>query len=269
MSERVERVGVRSERVERVGARSEKGGVDKVNENDGWQRVSRRRGYQKMDVVSTKQGTRGGVNDTVSFFFTEFPKDFGAKEMWSVFDKFGRVQGVVIPNKRDKRGKRFGFIRFFDIRDPSFFATRLDNIIIGNQKLFVNLPRFQRGQWESKMKQPQQSNHNNHHIQRGNMGYRKPGTTFAQTVKSDETRRGGAEKPNVPGQFEFAHLHYNIDDSIIQKMNKAYVGQVSRSGTAYSVQEKLSMHGCFTVKATPLGANLVLFEAEDDEAITS
>lgn len=40
---------------------------------------------------------------------------------------------------------------------------------------------------------------------------------------------------------------------------------MTRSGTSYAVQEQLNKQGIFTVKATPLGANLVLFEAEDEE----
>lgn len=70
--------------------------------------------FKRIDGVR-KEG-RG--DDATSFFFTEFPDHYGAKDMWSVFQIFGRVFEVFIPNKRDKRGKRFGFVIFFEVSDP-------------------------------------------------------------------------------------------------------------------------------------------------------
>lgn len=35
---------------------------------------------------------------------------------------------------------------FFDVSDVDMLAIKLDNIFLGKQKLFVNLPRFQRPQ---------------------------------------------------------------------------------------------------------------------------
>lgn len=220
-----------------------------------------------MDVAS-KQG-RG--EETPSFFFTEFPDNYGAKEMWSVFMKYDHVCEVVIPNRRDKRGKRFGFARFLGVNDAQYFARRLDNIIIGTQKLFVNLPRFQRDVWRNKAEpfQPRVQKHQN--FSGRNPGFRVLGTSYAQATKKGSQRKNkerlGPKQKELPRQHEFDHQTFNVDDNIIQKMNKAYVGKVTRSGTSYAVQEELNKHGFFAVKATPLGANLVLLEAEDEEAI--
>jgi hypothetical protein len=65
-------------------------------------------------------------------------------ELWREFQKWGRVREVFIPNKRNKYGKRFGFVRFLDVKDPKSLETKLDNIKMNETKLHVNLPRFAR-----------------------------------------------------------------------------------------------------------------------------
>lgn len=70
------------------------------------------------DVARSKDSGKLLVEAVFSFYFTEFPDNLGAKEMWSVFQKYGMVVQVVIPNKKDKRAKRIGFVRFREVRDP-------------------------------------------------------------------------------------------------------------------------------------------------------
>lgn len=64
--------------------------------------------------------------------------------MYEVFDGYGSIDEVIIPKKLDIRGKRYGFVRFFNVEDDRLFAVKLGNIFIGRIKIFVNLPRFSR-----------------------------------------------------------------------------------------------------------------------------
>lgn len=64
--------------------------------------------------------------------------------MYEDFKLYGDIDGVVIPNKRDVRGMRYGFVRFFNVLSERMLATKLDNIFMGKRKLFVTIPRFQR-----------------------------------------------------------------------------------------------------------------------------
>lgn len=81
---------------------------------------------------------------TNSFFTTEFFEDYGAREMYDIFKEYGKVEELIIPMKREKRGKRYGFLKFQNIWDDKLFATKLDNIFIESKKLFANIPRFRR-----------------------------------------------------------------------------------------------------------------------------
>lgn len=104
-------------------------------EESGWKR-------ERMDTAWNVRG--GSSHREVSFFFTRFSEDHGAKEMLRIFSLYGKALEVVIPPKRDKLGRRLGFVRFMEVREPEFFATKLNNIIIGSTKLYVNIPRFSR-----------------------------------------------------------------------------------------------------------------------------
>ncbi|CAJ2645340.1 unnamed protein product [Trifolium pratense] len=67
--------------------------------------------------------------------------------MFKVFQHYGNIQEVVIPDKRNKLGRRFRFALFAHVYDEDRFGVELDNIIIiiGRGKIFVILPRFRRG----------------------------------------------------------------------------------------------------------------------------
>lgn len=79
-----------------------------------------------------------------TFFFTNFPDNFHAKHMLKSFLHCGDIEEVVIPAKRDKIGKRFGFVRVVNVQEPERFGVKLDNIIIGRERIMINMPRPQR-----------------------------------------------------------------------------------------------------------------------------
>lgn len=74
--------------------------------------------------MDTSGRHRGGKEDeTILFSFSEIPDTHGAKEMFRAFQLYANVTDVVIPKKRNKWGKRFGFARFRDVVDPRMFAS--------------------------------------------------------------------------------------------------------------------------------------------------
>lgn len=97
--------------------------------------------HERLDIAGANDEN---VKDSVSFYFSDFPVTHGAREMLRAFALYGKVMEVVIPSKRNKWGKRFGFARFADLSNPRLFAVKLDNIIFGSNKIHVNLPRFER-----------------------------------------------------------------------------------------------------------------------------
>lgn len=65
--------------------------------------------------------------------------------MFDLFKEFGLMVEVVIPPRRDKYGKRFGFVRFRKVSDESMLGVKLYNIFIKGKKIYANVSKFQRG----------------------------------------------------------------------------------------------------------------------------
>lgn len=84
-----------------------------------------------------------GDGSSLIYFF-EFSYHFEAKDIHDTVKIHGDLSEVVIPPKRNKFGKRFGFSRFRDVGDIRLLAVTLDNIFIDNDKIYANIPRYNR-----------------------------------------------------------------------------------------------------------------------------
>jgi hypothetical protein len=55
-------------------------------------------------------------------------------------------------------------------------------------------------------------------------------------------------------------LSYEAEEQTLQKLKKAFVGEVKQPGMSYNIQNEFHMQGYFGVKVTPLGSRLTLLE---------
>ncbi|KAH1242353.1 hypothetical protein GmHk_07G019703 [Glycine max] len=55
--------------------------------------------------------------DVTSFYFTRFPEDAIVEDLWYHFKQSGEMREVFIPWKRNRHGRRYGFVRFKGVRD--------------------------------------------------------------------------------------------------------------------------------------------------------
>ena len=65
--------------------------------------------------------------------------------MLKIFQKWARVKEVFISKRLNRWGRRFGFVRLFDVENVFRLEKQLDQIYIGNMKLYVNIPKYRRG----------------------------------------------------------------------------------------------------------------------------
>lgn len=102
-------------------------------------------GKEDMVTNGTLNSREGEGGSSIStFFLTSFADKLRAKDLYEVLNDMGDIDKVIIPPKRDKRGNKYNFVRFFNVRDERSMTTKLDNTFIEGRKLFDNLPRFQR-----------------------------------------------------------------------------------------------------------------------------
>jgi RNA recognition motif-containing protein len=81
---------------------------------------------------------------------TNFPDDVNVNDLWFEFGRFGYVGEVYIPKKLNKQGRRFGFVKYREVRDALDLLFRLEDIWFGSFKLRVNLTRFGKGNQRSR-----------------------------------------------------------------------------------------------------------------------
>ena len=88
--------------------------------------------------------------DVTSFYFSRFPEEVREKDLWKIFQEWGKVWEVFIPQKRNKQGHRYGFVHFKGVENEDRLERKLDNnIYINDMKMFVNKPKFQRGGYKA------------------------------------------------------------------------------------------------------------------------
>lgn len=157
---------------------------------------------------------------TTNFFFTETPEDFGAKEMYAVFKENGDIDEVILPPKKDKRGKHFGFVRYFNVADARVLTIKLDNIIIGSKKIHANLSRFNLDFSQGPARGYEQNGEcNNRDLTFNNhlKGVFKSGVndgkakTYAQAVDNKKPNKQRVDILEWANKIPFAHLEYNLD----------------------------------------------------------
>ncbi|MCH94716.1 RNA-binding protein 25-like, partial [Trifolium medium] len=204
-----------------------------------WQTVKgrNRKGFQKkLDIATTKTSIREYTDDITTYFFTNFPDSFGANAMLRAFQHYGDVTEVVIPVKRGVGGHRFGFARFYRVVDTRRFESELDSIIIGREKISVNLSRFHRVEGERRPERDQvwKEVGRNRRVEdhQGKREQHRPITdaahqlpkankvkasSYVQAVKTGSISRKGDGPQHIVLSYEAAN-----DD--MERLQKAFVG---------------------------------------------
>ncbi|GAU19672.1 hypothetical protein TSUD_240210 [Trifolium subterraneum] len=99
------------------------------NDEHDWQTVKGRQRQGKVskqfrtDIATTKNYKKENYGNLTTYFFTDFPDNFGAKALFNTFYHYGNVMEVLIPAKRNKRGKRFDFARFVRVTNAHKFES--------------------------------------------------------------------------------------------------------------------------------------------------
>lgn len=113
--------------------------------DDGWSKVTKKFGGKRATGVWDIAGggrKRTTKVDVTYFFIIEFGDIWKANDLFFDLKEFRELVVVVIPPKRDRRGRGFGFSRFSNVAGEKLLAINLDSIVLEDRKLFANLPRF-------------------------------------------------------------------------------------------------------------------------------
>ncbi|KAK9074113.1 hypothetical protein SSX86_006710 [Deinandra increscens subsp. villosa] len=76
------------------------------------------------------------------FYVSNLPERCSGADLAKEVRNFGTIFDIYIARKRDKIGRRFGFISLFDVKDRREMERVLSSIRLGDYKLKVNVARF-------------------------------------------------------------------------------------------------------------------------------
>jgi hypothetical protein len=212
----------------------------------------KQRGYvHRLDQVAT------------SFYFTNFPDDIKAADLWSKFARYGRVGEVYIPDKRDKQGRRFGFVKYRDIVDAREQLDLISNIWVGSFRLRVNLSRF------AKYSPRKEVTEKVAEVGKGKTGARvevgsavRGGRTFKEMVAKGPTGVNHGKKPVVQKEDDVGSSEVvwevEVEPTALVKLKGAYVGFLSEAKDHLDIQRNFTMDGYPNIRVAPLGYLKVL-----------
>lgn len=253
----------RVERGRRAGVWRERraGGGHYDHWRDGVKEGARRR---------TSNGEGGGV--VTSFFFSNIAASVGELELWKAFQRWGKVWEIFIPQKRDRFGRRFGFVRFLNISNPSEVVKQLDNMEVGGRRLHVNFPRFEKARRDHQV--PSGEGLNSVKVDRGarkelqGSGFRSFKEALLQgNNRETNTNRVNQEKKHVRIQkksgMDKVDLDLQLEGIPDNWLEKSFVGELRDITQAKSLQEELLLLGACTIQVRTMGDNLVLLTGRE------
>ncbi|XP_068501378.1 uncharacterized protein [Phaseolus vulgaris] len=188
-----------------------------------------------------------------SFFFTNFPNDFQEKDLWRVFQHWGRVVDVFISRKLNARKKRFGFVKFHEVKDEYALEKQLDSIWIGTWKLQANKPKYRR---QEKLL----------HIPRSPTLHRKVWKQKNQQCSYAQVVTGGkAGRVQKEEDVFLPHVRVNAETSFW--LERCFIGKMLRASDVQKIKENFILGGFNSVRVRILGGMFVLLSSEEEGQI--
>jgi hypothetical protein len=162
--------------------------------------------------------------------------------------KYGRVREVYIPKKLDKRGCRFGFVKFLEVKDVDELCDNLQEVWLGSFKLFVNRPRFNRSEKVS-------VDSENAQVKGDDVGVLAP-----KSGKSFKTALLAPHAGNSRSRNQLL-IKASANVSFLKELKGSFVATLSRENDTRRIQTTLYMEGFRSISVTHLGGRMVLLRS--------
>ncbi|KAE8698873.1 hypothetical protein F3Y22_tig00110597pilonHSYRG00992 [Hibiscus syriacus] len=114
----------------------------------------RRNGYQNWWKEGHTNGSNRCRSGCISLFIENLPEKIHWKRLESLFSTYGHVINAFIPNKRNSKGGRFGFIRFATIEEARKAISSMNGVHIYDSRIRVSLAKYkpQQSYWRKSSK---------------------------------------------------------------------------------------------------------------------
>jgi hypothetical protein len=217
--------------------------------------------------------------EATSFFFTQFSEDTLVVDLWRVFAKFGRVGEVYVPKKLDKWGRRFGFVKYLEVKNVEELSLKLEDVWVGSNKLRINLSFFGRDGKQTSTKNPKTGEEGKRKpVEGGKKGVFKeaevcPEKSFRAAVEGAKaTKAPQAKGKEVTVQAmevvqHTAHLPFEPNAELMSVFKGSFVGRLIPGSLLKNIQLNLCVEGLRGIRVASLGDGRVVVFSETGEDV--
>jgi RNA recognition motif-containing protein len=225
--------------------KEEREGVGREDVDNDWKLVEGKKPQRRKGFVHRLE------QNITSFFFTNFPEDATVNDLWFEFWRFGCVGEVYLPKKLDKQGRRFGFVKYREVRDVRELQSCLEEIWLGSFKLRVNISRFGKGE-------PRKVE------ERVIPEMRKAGETIVPIGRSFKEALAKPQSETTLGQglvqgVREVAWEVEVEMEVMSKLQGAFVGFLEESRDCQDIQNSFLMEGYSNLKVMALFLKLPKF----------
>jgi hypothetical protein len=186
---------------------------------------------------------------STSFYITNFPDEAKTVDLWKLFARFDRIGEVYIPNKHDKWGKRFGFVKFKEVRDLGRLEERLSDVWIGTYKLRINRARFSRSEVAGRS--------TGEGVKNGSVsgeGVATSGRSFRSALV------GGSNDFKEQLEKGSEVISTTVEESLLIDLKRSFVGFLSNDNEVRRIRTTLYMEGLRDITVKEMGGGMVLLQ---------
>lgn len=213
-----------------------------------------------------------GRNDITLFYFTRFSEKATEKDLWHHFKKFGDVREVFIPNNRNKTGRRYGFARFKGVEDVHYLERKLDNVVYGGLRMFVNTPKFGRNRTQQPKSESKQSMYAEHRGTEARwprqMQKRMIQGSYTEVVSGNQrgtrTRRAVVTE-NCSNEGSWSSVYLEVLETGINWLKEAWVGRLKNLAMFDKAEDDVYWDDGEDIDLKYLGDDMVLILGLTDE----
>ncbi|GKB42351.1 RNA-directed DNA polymerase, eukaryota, reverse transcriptase zinc-binding domain protein [Tanacetum coccineum] len=193
---------------------------------------------------------------STSIYIMNFPESFSAKELFQSCKQYGHVVDTLIPSKRSKAGKRFGFVRFINVFNEERLVNNLCTIWVGRFKFHANIARFQRAPMNDKnshVKKDAGINRSRSNVSKKDEGVNVAGKSYVHVVKGN-SQSGTMESDSAPAIV--------LDDDCLHSkdLSNSVFGRVKEFAALSNLKTALTNEGFANFKIQYMGELWVLLE---------
>nr|GEU40815.1 RNA-directed DNA polymerase, eukaryota, reverse transcriptase zinc-binding domain protein [Tanacetum cinerariifolium] len=203
-----------------------------------------------------------------SVYVLNFPESISAKELFHYCKTYGHVVDSFIPTKREKNGKRFGFVRFINVFNEVRLVNNLCTVWIDRYKLHANIVKFHRpavnGKKDGTKKVGGFVNSENKSFSKESA---KVKVTGSNGGVNSYVRALKEERPKGDGDVEMPPVVALDDDCLLPRnLSRSLLGRVKEFASLANLKMTLSNEGFMDIRIQYIGEFWVLMEFASEES---